>query len=277
MIEIEPKKYILIAAFLSLFCNMQSVFAVININVYDDFGRLTEVYYADKYISYSYDDMGNRMSVTVLSGGLDINMELGINIDVEPDDQIIGNAIAYNIDVSNDSLITATTLTLAINVDDSLNFISSTHGAWNCTGTNPVSCTLSALTAETISSLSFVYRPTQTGEVTASVSIDSAQTDINPTNNDDEITSYIHLSGIAGDSDGDGLPDAWEIRYGMDPFDASGTDNDPDADGLTNLEEYLARTYPNNPDSDADGLNDSIDDNPTLNPALIPIFMMLAD
>ncbi len=50
-----------------------------------------------------------------------------------------------------------------------------------------------------------------------------------------------------GDSDGDGLPDDWETRYGLDPFSAlggNGADGDPDGDGLTNLEEFRAGTDP---------------------------------
>ncbi len=50
------------------------------------------------------------------------------------------------------------------------------------------------------------------------------------------------------DSDGDGIPDVWEIKYGLNPFDPSDAQLDMDGDGFTNLEEYLAGTDPTNPE-----------------------------
>ena len=57
------------------------------------------------------------------------------------------------------------------------------------------------------------------------------------------------------DSDGDGMPDPWEIPNGLSPSvnDAAG---DPDGDLLTNIEEYNADSDPQNIDSDSDGDND---------------------
>lgn len=46
------------------------------------------------------------------------------------------------------------------------------------------------------------------------------------------------------DSDHDGMPDAWEKKYGLNPNDASDAALDKDGDGYTNLEEYLNGTDP---------------------------------
>ena len=55
-----------------------------------------------------------------------------------------------------------------------------------------------------------------------------------------------------GDVDGDGLPEWWEQKYGLD-FNAL---SDDDNDGLSALEEYEHRTDPLVADSDGDGLTD---------------------
>lgn len=61
------------------------------------------------------------------------------------------------------------------------------------------------------------------------------------------------------DTDGDGLPDGWELHRGMNPLDITGDngpDGDPDGDGLTNLQEFQTGTLPHVADSDRDGISD---------------------
>ncbi len=55
---------------------------------------------------------------------------------------------------------------------------------------------------------------------------------------------YRPGAGPDVDSDGDGMPDWWEKKYGLDPNDPSDASKDADGDGYTNLEEYLNGTDP---------------------------------
>lgn len=41
------------------------------------------------------------------------------------------------------------------------------------------------------------------------------------------------------DSDNDGMPDAWELKYGLDPYDSGDAVLDCNGDGYTNIEKYI--------------------------------------
>src|SRR5205823_3900651 len=61
---------------------------------------------------------------------------------------------------------------------------------------------------------------------------------------------------LSGDSDNDGIPDDYEIAHGLNPNNPVDALEDPDHDGLTNLQEYQLGTDMNNADSDGDGIKD---------------------
>jgi len=73
---------------------------------------------------------------------------------------------------------------------------------------------------------------------------------------------WLETDPLNPDTDGDGLPDGWEIQYGLDPLDNGtinlrtggagnpnmGATGDPDNDQFNNLTEYLNGTHPLMPD-----------------------------
>ena len=61
------------------------------------------------------------------------------------------------------------------------------------------------------------------------------------------------------DTDGDGMPDFWEIQYGLNPFDPTDAFLDKDGDGVLNLFEFRFGTRPDLADTDGDGLSDALE------------------
>ena len=60
---------------------------------------------------------------------------------------------------------------------------------------------------------------------------------------------------VCVDWDGDGIPDDWEIAYGLNPV-VNDANFDSDGDGVANWLEYQRGTDPFNADSDGDGVRD---------------------
>ena len=54
----------------------------------------------------------------------------------------------------------------------------------------------------------------------------------------------LKASPALADSDGDGMPDEWEKKHGLNLNDATDNAQDKDSDGYTNIEEYLNGTEP---------------------------------
>jgi hypothetical protein len=61
----------------------------------------------------------------------------------------------------------------------------------------------------------------------------------------DQVGGYPKYDGTPyKDSDGDGLPDAWETKHGLNPLNPTDATADTDGDGYTNVEEFLNGTDP---------------------------------
>lgn len=69
-------------------------------------------------------------------------------------------------------------------------------------------------------------------------------------------TGIIGIQVVLAEASHGGIPDSWAIAHGLDPNNPTMPMEDPDHDGLTNLQEFQNGTDPHNPDTDGDGLTD---------------------
>jgi hypothetical protein len=62
-----------------------------------------------------------------------------------------------------------------------------------------------------------------------------------------DLAEFIYQTDpINWDSDGDDLPDGWEVDHGLNPGDPTDASDDSDRDGYSNLVEYDFGTNPRN-------------------------------
>ncbi len=82
---------------------------------------------------------------------------------------------------------------------------------------------------------------------------------------DDILVSFENP--LFADADLDGMSDAWESMMGLEP-NLNDRDQDPDTDGLSNVEELFLNLLPQNRDTDGDGMPDGWEATNSLDPRL---------
>ena len=110
-----------------------------------------------------------------------------------------------------------------------------------------------------------VYSNNPVAVAGATAGIDVVLTDPSTDTDGDGLTDYaeVYITGTIytnWDTDGDLMADGWEWTYrltgAVHPTNPADANIDFEGDNLINREEYDARTHPNNPDSDGDGMPD---------------------
>jgi hypothetical protein len=78
--------------------------------------------------------------------------------------------------------------------------------------------------------------------------------------NPSQVGGYPEYKGTPyKDSDGDGMPDDWEIAHGLNPNDPSDANGDLNGDGYTNIEKFINGLDPKGPKVDWTNLKNNVD------------------
>ena len=141
-------------------------------------------------------------------------------------------------------------------VTNGYNWQSSWQGNFYLPASSPV-IDAGSTTADKVGLYHFTTQTSQMKETNSIVDIGYHYVAIDPSTGLPYETLTNNLPDYLADTDGNGLPDWWEMQY----FGHLGVavNGDADGDGLSNLQEFLHGTNPNSADTDGDGMIDPLE------------------
>jgi uncharacterized repeat protein (TIGR01451 family) len=180
---------------------------------------------------------GDAAPLTVLPAVSD----LALTLSDSPDPVAVSNTLTYTLTVLNRGPSHAAALSVSDRLPAGVAFVSAVSSNGSCANVaGTVTCNLTNLPSGSRASLTVLVTPQAAGTLTntATVTVSGAS---DPRGQNNTATA---LTVVFSDRDHDGMPDQWEVENGLNPDDASDAPLDPDGDGMTNLQEYLAGTNP---------------------------------
>jgi len=212
---------------------------------YDAAGRLVAADYGSNAVSvFTYDLNGNLLNRTTAPA---TNADVRLSKSSDSSAITIGFDLNFTLAVSNAGPNVATRVKVTDPLPFGLVFSSgsASQGTFSF-ASNTVFGDLGVLPPGNVATVSFAALPAITNLMTNTAIASAATFDPNLANN----TSSTLNQGLEPifDSDGDGMPNWWESRYGLNSFSSSGSDGadgDLDLDGVSNFNEWIADTRAN--------------------------------
>jgi uncharacterized repeat protein (TIGR01451 family) len=211
-----------------------------------DAGPQTNIASVSNVDEFDPNNENDSDKVTVAGLAADISVQKA----VDNEEPRAGDSVVFTITVSNNGPNDATEVQVIDQLPSGLIFKSGMlsggtydpdTGVWD----------VGDLTNEASATLQITAKVDRSGDIANTASrTASAPTDMDSDNDTGSVTINVPYDG-----DGDGMPDEWEVGYGLDPW-TDDTGQDPDEDGLSNLGEYENGTDPTNWDTDNDDLPD---------------------
>jgi uncharacterized repeat protein (TIGR01451 family) len=162
-----------------------------------------------------------------------------------PPQALIYSPFTYSIVISNAGPNAATAISVTNALPPDMTFVGASSSGGGCVFANGVvECEAGALARGQIGLVSISVSSQRGGLLTNLFFGAAFEFDPVPTNN-----SALRVVEITGDNDHDGLPDVWEDLNGLSSIDATDANQDPDHDGHTSLQEFVAGTDPNDSQS----------------------------
>jgi uncharacterized repeat protein (TIGR01451 family) len=157
---------------------------------------------------------------------------------------MLGTNVTVQWIVSNAGPYTASSVVLTNQVPGSFNILSvSVSQGTVSTNGNLVVASLAALNTNATAAVNLVLSPN--GSMlgwTTNPALARATAPADPVPFNNSLNQFLLITPL--DSDRDGMPDAWELAYGLNPNDSTDAQLDADHDGITNLQEFQAGTNP---------------------------------
>ncbi len=209
--------------------------------------RLTNVLDAVPYfiaVSATDTSTGARLlPSTEISHTLSNQADLALLVQAWPDAVMLGTPARIECLVTNRGPDSAADVRVATSVPAgaALAQFASSQGSVSFDGAT-VEFALGLLPSDVACAVAFSFTPTNPALDEFAVRLDVAGESNDPTPGDNSAEIVV---AVRKDTDADGMPDDWETANDLDPNDAADAIEDPDGDGMGNLDEFLAGTLPN--------------------------------